>query len=53
MFAIVVFSGLWLLLADIVWRLNKIRIRRFALAMSAAWAAGIVLIVAGFYLAGA
>lgn len=52
LFAIVVFSGVWLLFSDLVWRLKNIRVVRLALAMSAGWLVGVGLIVAGLYVAG-
>lgn len=51
LFAAIVFSGLWLLLSDLVWRLTAIRIVRLSVAASATWLIGIALIVAGFHLA--
>lgn len=47
-FAVVVFSGLWLLLADVIWRLRNIKIRRFAAIMAMGWLVGSLLIVLGF-----
>jgi len=51
-FAIAVFTGLWFLLADMVWRMRSIRIQRLAVEMSIGWAIGTCLIVLMFYLAG-
>lgn len=48
--SLVVFTGLWLLLTDLYWRLKKIRIRRLAVMMSIGWVAGTGLILLGFYL---
>lgn len=48
-FALAVFSCVWLLLSDLVWRLRSAAIIRLASAMAAGWVAGAVLIVLGFY----
>ncbi|MFC5524298.1 hypothetical protein ACFPPA_00945 [Rhodanobacter ginsengisoli] len=48
-FSLVVFTGLWLLLSDLVWRLRSVRIVRFAVAMSVGWIIGVGLILLGFY----
>lgn len=50
-FAVVVFTGLWLLLSDLCWRLKNIRIHRLLVTMSAVWIFGVGLIVLGVYLA--
>ncbi|NII11149.1 hypothetical protein [Oleiagrimonas sp. C23AA] len=44
-FAIVVFSGIWLLLADLYWRLRTTRISRFLLALAVGWVIGVGLIM--------
>jgi hypothetical protein len=49
-FAIVVFTGLWWLLADLVWRLKSVRIRQLAVTMLIGWMVGVGLIVLGVYL---
>lgn len=49
-FASVVFSGLWWLFADLVWRLTSTRIARLAAAMVAGWVVGVCLILLGFWL---
>lgn len=49
-FAIAVFTGLWWLLSDLIWRLRSIRIHRLAVEMSVGWVSGIALILLGFYL---
>lgn len=49
-FALAVFTGLWLLLTDLYWRLKRIRIRRLAVTMSIGWVVGISLILLAFYL---
>jgi len=49
-FALIVFTGLWWLLSDLVWRLKSVRIGRLAVTMSIGWIAGIGLILLGFYL---
>ena len=49
-FALVVFTCLWLLLFDLVWRLRSIRIGRLAAAMLIGWMVGVGLILLGFCL---
>ena len=49
-FALVVFTGLWWLLSDLVWRLRSVRIGRLAVAMPIGWIIGVGLILLGFYL---
>jgi hypothetical protein len=49
-FALVVFTGLWCLLSDLVWRLSSIKIGRLAAAMTTGWIIGVGLILLGFYL---
>ncbi len=49
-FAVVVFSGLWVVLADLCWRLTDIRFRRLLATMAAGWAIGVALVVLCFYL---
>ncbi|MFC5583259.1 hypothetical protein [Rhodanobacter terrae] len=49
-FAFVVFTSLWCLLSDLVWRLKSVRIGRLALAMSIGWIIGVGLILLGLYL---
>jgi hypothetical protein len=49
-FALVVFTGLWCLLSDLVWRLSGIKIGRLAAAMTTGWIIGVGLILLGFYL---
>ncbi|HKT40805.1 MAG TPA: hypothetical protein VJQ86_00440 [Rhodanobacteraceae bacterium] len=44
-FAILVFSGLWLLLGDLVWRVKSTRFGWIRLAMSAGWVIAIALMV--------
>jgi hypothetical protein len=48
-FWLIVFSGLWLLVSDLVWRLVQVRFVRLALAMSLGWIIGAALIILGFY----
>lgn len=45
-----VFTGLWWLLADLVWRLTHIGIKRLAAAMGGGWIIGAGLILFAFYL---
>lgn len=47
-FALVVFTGLWWLLSDLVWRLRNVRIGRLAVAMSIGWIIGVGLILLVF-----
>lgn len=49
-FALAVFTGLWCLLSDLVWRLRSVGIGRLAVAMSVGWIIGAGLILLGFYL---
>lgn len=49
-FAVAVFTGLWWLLGDLVWRLKNIRTGRLVVAMFSGWIMGIGLIVLGFFL---
>lgn len=51
-FALVVFTGLWLLLADLYWRATDVRITRLGVAMGAGWAIGVAVIFAVWWLAG-
>ena len=50
-FALVVFTGVWWLLIDLVWRLKATRVVGLALAASGGWLLGIGLITLGFCLA--
>lgn len=49
-FALAVFTGLWWLLSDLVWRLSSVRIGRLAVAMLIGWVVGVGLILLRFYL---
>ena len=49
-FWLAVFTGVWWLLSDLVWRLRSVRIARLAVAMSLGWIIGVGLIVLAFYL---
>ena len=51
-FALAMFTGLWALLADLIWRLRNMRIGRLAAAMSAGWIIGSALILLCFHLGG-
>jgi len=51
-FAVLVFSGLWLLLSDLCWRLLAICIGRLLALLAIGWMLGIGCIVFGFYMAG-
>lgn len=50
-FSLIVFTVLWGLLADLVWRMKSTRFLRFSVAMAAGWVVGAGLIVAVFWLA--
>ncbi len=49
-FALAVFTGLWWLLADLIWRLKSVRFARLMTAMAVGWVVGAGLIVLGFFL---
>lgn len=49
-FTLLVFTGLWWLLSDLVWRLSSVRIGRLAAAMSIGWMIGVALILLAFCL---
>lgn len=49
-FALLVFTSLWWLLGDLIWRLTSVRIRRLAMMMSVGWIACVLLVLLGFYL---
>ncbi len=51
-FSLAVFTVLWWLLADLVWRLKNVRISRLAIMMSAGCNPGAGLIVLGSCLGG-
>ena len=50
-FSIAVFTGLWMLLIDLYWRLKSTGIGRFLATMATGWIIGVGLIVFGFYIA--
>lgn len=43
-FALVVFTGVWFLLFDLVWRLSNVGIGRLVVAMSVGWVVGLGLV---------
>lgn len=49
-FALVVFTGLWWLLSDLVWRLTSLRIVQLAVAMLLGWIVGAGLILLCFFI---
>lgn len=49
-FSLAVFTILWWLVADFVWRLKNVRINRLVIIMFAGWIFGAGLIVLGIYL---
>jgi len=48
-FALAVFTLLWWLLSDLVWRLRRAKIGRLLGAMFAGWVIGSALILLAFY----
>lgn len=44
-FAILVFSGLWLLLSDLIWRMKSARSGRIPAVMCALWAVVVAVMV--------
>lgn len=49
-FAAAVFTGLWILLADIYWRLRRTRMARLLVMVASSWLVGIGLIVLCFFI---
>ena len=50
-FSLLVFTGLWCLLFDLIWRLKSARISQLAVPMSIGWIIGAGLILLGFHFA--
>jgi len=50
LFTLAIFTGIWWLLSDLVWRLRNIRISRFLIMMSIGWIIGVGLILLGVHL---
>lgn len=50
-FAATVFTGLWVLVLDVYWRLTNTRMTSFVGVAAAGWVCGIALIVLGSWLA--
>jgi len=50
-FALVLFTGVWLLVSDLMWRLSSVRIGRLATALLIGWIIGAGLILLVFSLA--
>lgn len=48
-FAVAVFSGLWVLLSDLSWRLLIVKAARLMTLMGLSWLIGVGIIVAAFY----
>lgn len=48
-FAIIVFTGLWCLLSDLVWRLHRVRIHQLTIGMIVGWVIGALFILIGFH----
>lgn len=51
-FSVAVFTGLWVLLADVSWRLWNVRIGWLATVLSLGWLVGVGLIVLVFGVVG-
>lgn len=51
-FAVAVFTGLWVLLVDLCWRLKNTRFVRLVVTMALGWSIGIGLILLGFHVTG-
>lgn len=49
-FTLAMFTLLWWLLSDLVWRLKSVRIGSLLIVMFAGWVIGVALILLGFYL---
>ena len=45
LFALLVYTGVWLLASDLTWRLTNIAIRRLLTVMACIWTVGVALIV--------
>lgn len=45
LFATLAFSGVWMLLVDLVWRLTRTAVRPFVVAVCGGWLAGLAVIV--------
>lgn len=52
LFAVLVFTGLWWLLSDVVWRLKNGPIHRLVAMMFGGWVIGMGLVFLSFYFAG-
>ncbi|MDE2154333.1 MAG: hypothetical protein KGJ32_00340 [Xanthomonadaceae bacterium] len=50
-FALAVFTGLWWLLTDLYWRLNRIKAGRLVATMATGWIVGAGLILLALYVA--
>lgn len=50
LFSIIVFSVLWLIATDVVWRIVRISFRNLLIRAVLAWMIGVAVVV-GFYLA--
>lgn len=50
-FAVAVFTGLWIFAADIYWRLRRTRMVRLLATVATGWVIGVGLVVLCFYLA--
>lgn len=52
LFALLIFTGLWLLTGDIVWRVKALRFGRLAIGLVAGWMLGVAVIVLVYAFAG-
>lgn len=52
LFALVVFTGVWLLAGDFVWRVKTSRFGRLAIGLAAGWLVGAALIMLVYVFAG-
>lgn len=48
-FALLLFTGLWWLLSDLVWRLSRVRIRQLVVLMAGGWLGGFAVILLVFH----
>lgn len=51
-FAVIVFTAVWWLLADVVWRLTTVRIVTLAALAAGTWLSAVGVIVAAYYFGG-
>lgn len=51
LFDLIVFTGLWVLVGDWLWRVTSMKFARLAMGIGVGWAAGVALILAAFGIA--